>query len=99
MTTTAVKNELYNALNANIDFNPKFISKIELTPAEEADNAMCFTLAITELAGKMWIINKSDVEKREMTMVKENLSVTFNFKNYTYRIEDSKAIVKGVDLN
>ena len=99
MTTTAVKNELYNALNANIDFNPKFISKIELTPAEEADNAMCFALAITELVGEMWRTIKADVDKREMTMVKENLSVTFNFRNYTYRIEDSKAIVKGVDLN
>ena len=99
MTTTALENELYNALNANIDFNPKFISKIYLTPAEEADNAMCFAVAITELAGEMWRTIKADVEKREMTMVKENLSVTFNFKNYTYRIEDSKAIVNGVDLN
>ena len=99
MTTTAVKNELYNALNANIDFNPKFISKIELTQAEEAGNAMCFALAITELAGEMWRTNKVDVDKREMTMVKEHLSVTFNFKNYTYRIEDAKEIVKGVDLN
>lgn len=99
MTTTAVENELYNALNANIDFNPEFISNRELTPAEEAGNAKCFAVAITELAGEMWRTIKADVEKREMTMVKENLSVTFNFKNYTYRIEDSKAIVKGVDLN
>ena len=99
MTTTAVKNELYNALNANIDFNPKFISNVELTPAEEADNARCFALAIIELAGEMWRTIKTDVEKRDMTMVKENLSVTFNFRNYTYRIEDANAIVKGVDLN
>ena len=99
MTTTAVKNELYNALNTNIDFNPQFKSKIELTKSDEEDNAMCFALALTELVGEMWRTNKVDVEKGEMTMVKEDLSVTFNFKNYTYRIEDAKAVVKGVDLN
>ena len=99
MTTTAVTNELYNALNANIDFNPNFKSNVELTPEEEAVNAQCFALAITELAGEMWRTIKTDMDKREMTMVKEHLCVIFNFRNYTYRIEDSKAIVRGVDLN
>lgn len=99
MTTTVLENELYNTLNTNIDFNPNFISKIELTQAEETGNALCFASAVSELAGEFWRTNKVDVEKREMTMVKEHMSVTFNFKNYTYRIENSKDVVKGVDLN
>lgn len=99
MTTTAVKNELYNALNTNIDFNPQFKSKIELTKSDEEDNAVCFARAIIELAGKGWRTNKVDENEREQTLVKENLSVTFNFQTYAYRIDDAKAVVPGIDLN
>ena len=99
MTTTALENELYNALNTNIDFNPLFKSKIELTKSDEADNALCFARAIIELAGKGWRTNNVDDDECEQTLAKEHLSVTFNFQNYTYRIGDAKAIVKGVDLN
>lgn len=94
-----LENELYNTLNTNIDFNPKFKANIELTPVDKAVNAICFASAVSELAGEFWRTNKVDVEKREMTMVKEHMSVTFNFKNYTYRVENSKDVVKGVDLN
>jgi hypothetical protein len=101
MTTTVLENELYNVLNTNIDFNPSFVLKPvnDMTDEEMKTCTTCFALAVDELVGKLWNLVDSNEDCSIVTLAKEHIRVTFNLENYTYTIEDSKAIVKGVDLN
>ena len=99
--TTVVENELYNVLNTNINFNPSFVSKSvsDMTDEEMKACTTCFVMAVDELVGKFWNLVYNNEDCSIVVMAKEHMKVTFNLENYTYKVENSKDVIPGVDLN